>query len=123
MRDLESPFWIKLKGILFLLIGCSAAVLLLASRASLRDALLLVLCIWAFCRAYYFAFYVIEHYVDPTFKFSGIGSAILHLVRAKQTKQRASSPTPATTAPPVSSTIDAFPRPIHAWLPTVPPMN
>jgi hypothetical protein len=87
MRDLASPFWIKLKGILFLLIGCSAAVLLVADRASLRDTLLLLLCIWAFCRAYYFAFYVIEHYVDPAFKFSGIGSAVLYLLRAKPTKQ------------------------------------
>jgi hypothetical protein len=35
-------------------------------------AFLLLLAIWAFCRAYYFAFYVIEHYVDPEYRFSGL---------------------------------------------------
>jgi hypothetical protein len=33
---------------------------------------LLLVAIWAFCRAYYFAFYVIEHYVDPAYRFSGL---------------------------------------------------
>ena len=84
MRDLESPSWIKLKAILFLLIGCSAAVILLADRASLRDALLLLLCVWAFCRAYYFAFYVIEHYVDPSYKFAGLGSFARYLLTRRR---------------------------------------
>jgi len=35
--------------------------------------------IWSFCRAYYFAFYVIERYVDPRFKFSGLFSALKYL--------------------------------------------
>jgi hypothetical protein len=35
-------------------------------------ALLLVLVIWSFCRAYYFSFYVLERYVDPGFKFAGL---------------------------------------------------
>jgi hypothetical protein len=30
-----------------------------------------------FCRFYYFAFYVIEHYVDPGYRFSGLGSSFL----------------------------------------------
>ena len=34
----------------------------------------LALVIWCFCRFYYFAFYVIERYVDPGYKFSGLGS-------------------------------------------------
>ena len=38
----------------------------------LEILVLLVICIWASCRAYYFAFYVIEHYVDPDFRFSGL---------------------------------------------------
>jgi hypothetical protein len=37
-----------------------------------REALLLALAVWAFCRAYYCAFYVIERYVDPSFRFSGL---------------------------------------------------
>jgi hypothetical protein len=33
---------------------------------------LLVIAIWCFCRVYYFAFYVIEHYVDPGYRFAGL---------------------------------------------------
>ena len=36
-------------------------------------------------RAYYFAFYVIERYVDPGFKFSGICSFFAYLVRKRHT--------------------------------------
>jgi hypothetical protein len=49
---------------LFLLIGTVASVLLVLESPSLKVALLLLLTVWAFCRAY-FAFYVIEHYSDP----------------------------------------------------------
>ncbi len=72
MKDLSNPFWIKLKGILFLLIGVSAAALLLLDNFKWQTALLLALAIWGCCRFYYFAFYVIEKYVDPTYKFSGL---------------------------------------------------
>ena len=37
-----------------------------------KTAALLALAIWSFCRFYYFAFYVIEKYVDPGYKFSGL---------------------------------------------------
>lgn len=62
-----------LKAGLFLLIGVVSAALLLVEFWSWRAALLLALCVWGFCRAYYFAFYVIERWVDPDFKFSGLG--------------------------------------------------
>lgn len=74
MKDLSNPFWIKLKGILFLLIGIVAAGLVLLDNFKWSTALLLALAIWSFCRFYYFAFYVIEKYVDPTYKFSGLWS-------------------------------------------------
>ncbi len=62
-----------LKAVLFLLIGLMAAALLLVEAWSWRAFLLLALCVWGFCRAYYFVFYVIERWVDPQFKFSGLG--------------------------------------------------
>jgi hypothetical protein len=77
MRDLQSTRAMWLKGWLFLLIGVMSAALLLVEHWSWRTALLLGLCVWGFCRAYYFAFYVIERWVDPGFKFSGLG----HFVR------------------------------------------
>ena len=81
MRDLTDVFWIKAKGVLFLLLGLLSGGLLLAHLPSLRIAALLLITIWAFCRAYYFAFYVIEKYVDPSFRFSGLGSAVKYLLR------------------------------------------
>ncbi len=72
MKDLARPFWIKFKGILFLLIGLVAAVLLVLDNLKWQTAILLALAIWSFCLFYYFAFYVIEKYVDATYKFSGL---------------------------------------------------
>ena len=86
MKDLSNPKWIKLKGLLFVLLGVAAAVLIWLENPTLKMAALLVLVIWCFCRAYYFAFYVIEHYVDPGYKFSGLGSFIAYLFRRKDRK-------------------------------------
>ena len=74
MQDLTNPKLIWLKGVLFLLLGVAAAALLVAETPSFKVALLLALAVWSFCRAYYFAFYVIERYVDPSFRFSGLFS-------------------------------------------------
>ena len=76
MKDLSNPFWIKLKGLFFLFIGVTAAVLLFLDLPAWRTAVLLALVVWGFCRFYYFAFYVIEKYVDPGYKFSGLISFI-----------------------------------------------
>ena len=72
MKDLTSAFWIKVKGLLFLVIGIAAAVFLLLDNLKWQTAVLLAMTIWSFCRFYYFAFYVIEKYVDPGYKFSGL---------------------------------------------------
>ena len=68
MTDLNSIRAIWLKGILFVMLGSGAAVLLLLESPTVRTGVLLALAIWACCRAYYFAFYVIERYVDPTYR-------------------------------------------------------
>jgi hypothetical protein len=81
MKDLTNPRWIKFKGILFLVLGLLSATLLLLEARSLRVAALLGISIWCFCRFYYFAFYVIEHYVDPGWRFSGLWSFFLYLLR------------------------------------------
>ncbi len=80
MSDLKSPSLIFLKGWLFLLAGCTAAGLLVAEAPTLKVALLLAVAVWSFCRAYYFAFYVIEHYVDPTYRFAGLTSFARYLL-------------------------------------------
>ncbi len=81
MKDLRSATWIKFKGLLFLLLGSGAAILLLLESPTWRTAGLLALAIWSFCRCYYFAFYVIEKYVDSNYKFSGLGSFARYLLR------------------------------------------
>jgi hypothetical protein len=81
MKDLTSPGWIKAKGILFFLLGTLSAALLLLQNLTWQTAFLLAVAVWSFCRFYYFAFYVIERYVDPTFRFSGLGAFAKYLMR------------------------------------------
>jgi len=81
MKDLTSPTWIKVKGLLFLFIGMAAAVLIFVGDPTWRTGALLALAIWGFCRFYYFAFYVIEKYVDSTYRFSGLISFAKYLIR------------------------------------------
>ncbi|HKE55421.1 MAG TPA: hypothetical protein VKB46_01925 [Pyrinomonadaceae bacterium] len=87
MKDLTNSSWIKVKGILFLILGILATSLLLLEVPSLKVGVLLALAIWGFCRFYYFAFYVIEHYVDPSYKFAGLLSFVSYLMRRNRVSQ------------------------------------
>jgi hypothetical protein len=84
MKDLTNPFWIKLKGLLFLFLGIVAVALLFLDHPTWRTAALLALAIWSFCRCYYFAFYVIEKYIDPSYKFSGLISFVKYLFQRRR---------------------------------------
>ena len=81
MKDLTNSSFIKFKGVLFLLMGIFSAALLLSDAPSLKNLLLLCIAVWSFCRFYYFAFYVIERYVDPGYRFSGLCSFACYLFR------------------------------------------
>ena len=83
MKDLTNPTWIKAKGLLFLFIGIVAAILIFLRNPGWKTAALLVTAIWSFCRFYYFAFYVIESYVDPAYKFSGLIAFAKYLFRRR----------------------------------------
>lgn len=74
MKDIQSIQWIKIKGLLFLLLGLCAAALVWFEEPRLKLLVLMAITVWSFCRFYYFAFYVIEHYVDPSYRFSGLWS-------------------------------------------------
>ena len=84
MKDLTSSFWIKFKGLMFLVIGIVAAVLIFLDNPTWRTTVLLAVAIWSFCRFYYFAFYVIEKYVDPGYKFSGLFSFVKYLLQRRR---------------------------------------
>ena len=83
MSDIREPKLLYAKGFLFLVLGCLAGGILLAEHPSWKAALLLALTIWAFCRAYYFAFYVIERYIDPTYRFAGLSSLVWYVVKMR----------------------------------------
>ena len=88
MKNITSPGLIKLKGILFLIIGLFASVLLFLEQPTLKIAVLLAIAVWCFCRFYYFAFYVIEHYVDGRYRFSGLWSFGRYLVQRRKDESR-----------------------------------
>lgn len=83
MQDLRSSKAMRFKAVGFLAIAITASALLIVEAPTVRSTILLCLAIWGSCRAYYFAFYVIEHYVDPGFRFSGLGSFILYVWRRR----------------------------------------
>lgn len=71
-----------------MVLGAIASGVLTASLmvASVRcepwqQVVLHVVAVWSFCRAYYCAFYVIEKYVDPGYRFAGVWSAVRWVVR------------------------------------------
>jgi hypothetical protein len=47
--------------------------------------MLLGLAIWSFCRFYYFAFYVIHHYVDESYHFAGLWDFAKYLMGQRKT--------------------------------------
>jgi hypothetical protein len=81
--DLQNPKLMYLKAALFVLAGllASAGILLLAP--SVQIAFLLAVAIWSFSRAYYFAFYVIQHYIDPGYRFAGLWSFFRYLLKRR----------------------------------------
>jgi hypothetical protein len=79
MGDLKSPGLICLKAGLFLICGMTAAFLLVVQTCRWDTVFLLAVTIWSCCRLYYFLFYVVEHYVDPNFNYSGLLPMLKHL--------------------------------------------
>jgi hypothetical protein len=77
MADLKSKNWIVAKGLLFLVIALVSAFLILMEEPSLGVTALLLLLVWASCRFYYFLFYVLEHYVDPTMRYAGLWDLLM----------------------------------------------
>ncbi len=83
MNDLRSPWLIHAKGVLFVLLGVLSAGLLLAQLPTLRTAALLGVTVWAFCRFYYYLFYVLERYLGREQRFAGVFDAVRFLFRRK----------------------------------------
>jgi hypothetical protein len=84
MADIQSPRLLYIKGALLLGLGILASALLILEHPSVRTAALLAVAVWAFARAYYFAFYVIEHYIDDGYKYAGLLPFFRHLARRRE---------------------------------------
>jgi len=86
-RDLTNPRWITIKGGLFLLLGVLSAGILFLQRPTATVALLLLVAIWSFCRFYYFAFYVLQNYVDADYQYSGLLSLARYFVKRRRARR------------------------------------
>lgn len=84
LGDIQSARLLAVKAALFVLLGLLAVGLILAEHPSARLALLLAVAIWAFARAYYFAFYVVQHYIDDDFRFAGLGAFLVYCLRRRR---------------------------------------
>jgi hypothetical protein len=88
MTDLKSKKWIVAKGVMFLGIAATTAALIWVEMPSVKLAVLLALLVWASCRFYYFLFYVLEHYVDPTMRYAGLLDLAMGMKRRRQEMRR-----------------------------------
>jgi hypothetical protein len=84
VKNLTNPNWIIAKGILFLFLGLLSGGLLFFEHPTLKTVVLLAIAVWSFCRFYYFGFYVLERYVDPNYKFSGLISMVQYVVSRRK---------------------------------------
>ena len=84
MTDLSSRRWIVAKGSMLAAIALVTAALILLEKPSVTRALLLGLLVWASCRFYYFLFYVLERYVDPTLRYAGVLALLASLRRRRR---------------------------------------
>jgi hypothetical protein len=81
--DIQNPRVLYLKAGLFVITGLLASAGILLEAPRLRIAALLVVAIWSFSRAYYFAFYVVEHYADPGYRFAGLWSFVRYVMKRR----------------------------------------
>jgi hypothetical protein len=88
MPDLRNAKLIYLKGFLFLLGGLLASAAILLDSPTWRTAGLLALAVWCFARFYYFTFYVIERYVDPSYRFAGLWSFARYVLKRRSDGMR-----------------------------------
>lgn len=82
--DLTDKRWIVAKGLLFALLALMSGILqLLLDLPLWQEATLLVVCIWASCRFYYFLFHCLQAYVDPGLKSAGVLDLLGKLLRKR----------------------------------------
>lgn len=84
LGDIRNPRWLYIKAILFFATGVIASTVLILESPRWRTAYLLAVAVWGFCRAYYFAFYVVERYADSEFRFSGLFAFLRYVLSRRR---------------------------------------
>jgi hypothetical protein len=87
MHDITSRKLIVIKGLLFLVIIAGSSLIILLKEPTLTAGFAVCALIWASARFYYFLFYVLERYVDPGMRYSGLlalGVALLRKLRSRR---------------------------------------
>lgn len=83
--DLTSKRWIIAKGVLFALLAALSGVLIVfADLLTWQRAGVLVICLWAACRFYYFLFHVLHAYVDPSLPSAGVIDLLKRLAARRE---------------------------------------
>ena len=72
MADLKSKKMIVIKGLMFISIVIISTIVIAIYCPRKEVIALLLILIWASARSYYFIFYVLEKYVDPKLKYTGL---------------------------------------------------
>ncbi len=80
-QDIQSKWLLHAKGWLFLFLGLFAIFGILLESPHLKTVALLLIATWAFCRFYYYLFYVLEHYAGRDQSYAGIFDALKYLIR------------------------------------------
>jgi hypothetical protein len=80
LGDLKDPRWIHVKGCLFFILALIASAGIIIQNPTLQNFALVAIALWSASRWYYYMFYVIERYVDPSFKFAGLFSVVKFLL-------------------------------------------
>ena len=86
MTDLTSRALIVTKGLLFLFLAALSGNLLVFASPDLRTVVLVVVLAWSSARLYYFLFYVLERYVDPSLRYSGLLALLRAIASSRSSK-------------------------------------
>lgn len=83
LGDLKSKKLIVAKGALFGLCLLTSALALWLQNPSLVTTLLLAVLVWSSARLYYFLFYVLQTYVDPSLKYAGLWAMLRQVLKRR----------------------------------------
>lgn len=86
-QDIKSKWLLHAKGWLFLLLGLLAFAGIFIESPHFKTVVLLAIGVWAFCRFYYYLFYVLEHYAGRDRHYAGLLDALKYLFRGDRPRQ------------------------------------